>query len=176
MNKSLPVILSLFIVFHLCSVLLYPNPGSVLYRYVEPLISGYGNQLGLNTTWQFFSPNPGSLRHLEYNVIIESDDDIDIVPFTYPPQNEASLLKANQARLFYYTVRMITHQPHIENHLIPYLCRKHPEATSIALKAIDKKIPSMAKARLLEVDTFSDLHQDLDIPEQEFGCEREGGE
>ena len=68
-NKVLPIILSLYIVFHLTSVLLYPNPGSVLYRYMEPLISSYGNQFGFNTTWQFFSPNPGSLRYVEYSVI-----------------------------------------------------------------------------------------------------------
>ncbi|MCB0390925.1 MAG: hypothetical protein KDD58_06535 [Bdellovibrionales bacterium] len=173
MNRKITILLSLFIVFHFIAVLLYPNPSSVLYRYLEPIVGAYGNQFGFNTTWQFFSPDPGSLRYIKYNVIIESDDKIDIHKYTFPPQMDPSLLKSNQARLFYYTVRMITHQPNIENFLIPYLCRKHPEATSIALKPIDKKIPTMEKARYQQADSFSDLHQNVYIPEQEFGCQRE---
>jgi hypothetical protein len=170
--KWLPLILSVFLIYHIVAILLYPNPGSVLYRYLDPVFSAYGNQLGLNTTWQFFSPNPGTFRYLSYDTVIETDDDIDLKSYTFPPQDD-SLLQTNQARLFYFTVRMISHPPNIKKFLVPYLCRKHPEATSIALKAVDKRIPSMAKAKIFAAESFRDMHEEADIPEEEFGCDRE---
>ena len=140
---------------------------------MEPLIGSYGNQFGLNTTWQFFSPNPGSLRYLDYNAIIESEDKVDIESYTFPPQGDEVFFKTNQARMFYYMVRMITHSQNIADYLIPYLCRKHPQATSIAIKAVDKQIPTMEKARLQHAEDFSELWREAEIPEQEFGCSRE---
>lgn len=175
-NELLKIILSFFILFHLLAVGIYPNPNSVLTQSLSPLIRNYGNQLGLNTTWQFFSPNPGSIRYLEYDVIVENEEDIKIDKYSFPPQEDSSLWKANQGRLFYYSIRMISDTNNIANFLIPYLCRKHPEATSVALKAIDKRIPSMAKARYQGATGFSELQQQVDVPEQELGCERKGAE
>lgn len=173
---AIKIILSVFLVIHLIAVLLFPNPYSLLNHFFAPLINPYGNQLGLNTTWQFFSPDPGSLRYLEYDVVIESEENIDVQRQTFPPQQDSSLWKANQARIFYYAVRMVSHSDSIGNYLIPYLCRKHPEATSIALKAVDKRIPSMAKARSQKAASFQELHQEMDIPEQEASCRKESEE
>ena len=166
---------TLFILFHLLAVLVYPNPYSVLARYVQPIINPYGNLFGLNTTWQFFSPDPGQLRHIEYDVIVEDGEEIDFDTHTWPPDDK-NLLQVNRARRFYHAVRTIVAPARAELYLVPFLCRKHPQATSIAIKAIEKRAPSMERAEL-EGESFSKMNElSQSLQPQEYFCMREKGE
>ncbi len=171
-NRAFQFLLSLFILFHLCAVLLFPNPSSILSRNLSFFFNDYGNLLGLNTTWQFFSPNPGAMKYIDYDVIVEKEDEFDIKNYQFPPQGSQRNLKPNHSRLFYFAVRMVSSGENISRFFIPYLCRKHPEATSIAIKTVEKRILPIERVKLAQ-DDLLDEEGDYRLPDQELSCSRD---
>jgi hypothetical protein len=167
-NEVVRILISIFIVYHLIAVMLYPNPFSILSRDFSGLFNSYGNLLALNTTWQFFSPNPGAIKYINYDVIKEQDADFNISTFQFPPQDDKHLWKDNKGRLFYFTVRMISSSQNMSQFLIPFLCRKHSDADSIVIKAIEKNIPNIESAKM-----GAETEDNMNLPEQEYSCERE---
>src|SRR6185437_7677907 len=63
----LKILLSLFAAWQIFSIFVLPDPDSVVYRHFTNSIVQYGNLIGCNNTWRFFSPNP-LIRLLEYDV------------------------------------------------------------------------------------------------------------
>ena len=167
------LLVSIFLIYHLVAVLLFPNPYSVLARSLQPIFNSYGNLFGLNTTWQFFSPNPGQLRYIEYDVIVETESNIDISHHKWPPQDGSIYFKENLSRRFYHAVRTIMSPQSQEELLVPFLCRKHKNATSIAIKAVQKFVPTLERAKVENADSFSQLLKEIEVTAAEFGCQRE---
>src|SRR5437867_2035354 len=84
------IVLSCFIIFHIISVFVLPNPESIVYRNLT-LIPQYGNLFGLNTTWRFFSPNP-LIRLLEYDVFYrDKDGQLQMTSHQYPSMADHEL-------------------------------------------------------------------------------------
>lgn len=169
-QKHIKNIFSVFIIFHLFAIVLYPNPSSVLARELAPYINWYGNSLGLNTTWQFFSPDPGNIRSIEYQVIVEDEDNIKIFNHKWPPDDE-SLFTNNIGRRFYFSLRTILDSYRREMFFIPYLCQVHPEATSITIKAVQELVSSIEKAKIESLG-YDEIDEPMIVPAQEYGCER----
>ena len=174
MSRNLiKILLSLAIIYHLLAVIVFPNPNSILARSLAPLINPYGNTLGLNTTWQFFSPDPGHLRYVSYQVVVETGEDFQLEDFSWPPDNTEGMFTANIGRRFYHAFRTVLTDDKRQNYLVPFLCRKHPQATSIVIKTVNKVIPSIEEMQLESYSKFSDVQKTLPVPSQEYGCERE---
>ncbi len=66
-HQWLKVFLSIFAVWHIFSIFVLPDPDSIVYRHLTRSVVPYGNLIGFNNTWRFFSPNP-LIRLLEYDV------------------------------------------------------------------------------------------------------------
>ena len=82
------VSLSVFICFHITTMILVANPSSLLSRMAPHFMISYASTLGLNTTWQFFSPNPMGERYLEYEIHTENEPTFDDEQYYHywPPQ------------------------------------------------------------------------------------------
>lgn len=167
---SKKIFFSVFILFHLLCIVIFPNPYSVLARSFSSYINPYGNLFGFNTTWQFFSPDPGMLRYIDYQVVEEKDENIQIHDYRWPPLT--SFFSENRARKFYYGLRTALSEEKRKDFFVSFLCRLHPEATSIVIKTVSESIPSMEKMRVSSAKGFSDAVETIGIPMQEFGCER----
>lgn len=147
-RRLFKLLLSLFVVYHLIAVLLMPNHHSFVHREFGWLFLPYANTLGLNTPWQFFSPDPSSHVYFEYEVIPESIDR-DIEKHRWPPEDKSRYLVDNYMRLIYHSRFTTSSKERIETFLIPWLCRHHPGAREITVTTMSEELVSLDKARIL---------------------------
>ncbi|MCX7977885.1 MAG: hypothetical protein N2578_02655, partial [Bdellovibrionaceae bacterium] len=58
LRTPLLVLFSVWIVYHIVVISVIPNQSNFLNRYFEKAIVPYASQLGMNASWNFFSPDP----------------------------------------------------------------------------------------------------------------------
>ncbi len=142
------IILSVFVIYHLVAVTLIPNPDSLLTRTLSPLILPYTNTFGLNTPWQFFSPDPSSHVYFEYE-LSPPDENSKISTYRWPPASKEGYLADNYMRLIYHSRYTTSSPDRIDQFLIPWLCRHHPGAREITLRTLSEELISIDKATLI---------------------------
>ena len=161
-------------------MLVVANPGSILSREIPYFMIHYANTLGLNTTWQFFSPNPGGERYLEYEVHLDdgmSDEELvwdevmgDKDKYHYwPPKPGMGMLRENINRCFYHSLLSTFGEQRIKDVFIPWACRKHPEAYSISIRGKTKALPTIEVAQI-ENKSFEHLSKSYDFELKEHIC------
>ena len=148
-HNALKIFLSLFLIYHLAVILILPNSGSYLGRKTEHLITPYANYLGLNTTWNFFSPDPAQTMFLKYTIWSSSDDEEPIQGFI-PPEKEKIVLDSSKRRLLYAMRFLILDTQRMKSILAPWLCRQHPGAEIVKMEHILEPIPNLERAGLGE--------------------------
>jgi len=62
------VILSGWIVYNIFTMLVMPNLGAYFGRSTSRFITPYGNTVGLNASWNFFSPDPAHTMYIRYRI------------------------------------------------------------------------------------------------------------
>jgi hypothetical protein len=174
-NRSLMIrgALSVFIVYQLIVIIVLPNPSSILAHQVSSYLTPYANMFSMNTTWQFFSPNPGVVRYLEYAITYQ-DKKGEVVSEVYqwPPRHRDLIWVENYQRRNYHGLRSTMAPEKLEKYLFPFLCRLHPKAETISLKASYNSVPSLERAQL----EGSDLRDESSLRNfsiQEHICERD---
>lgn len=126
-----------------------PNSGSYLGRQSEKLTTGYANILGLNTTWNFFSPDPAQTMFLKYMVWF---DDVDVknpkdpVEGFIPPEKEKIVLDSSKRRLLYAMRFLILDTHRMKTILAPWLCKQYPGAQLVKMEHILEAIPNLEMA------------------------------
>ncbi|MGE3759713.1 MAG: hypothetical protein AB7H97_18245, partial [Pseudobdellovibrionaceae bacterium] len=73
MKSFSKVLISVWLVYHMATIILMPNGTSIVGRKYQHLFLNYANSISLNTTWNFFSPDPAHTIYLEYVVFFEND-------------------------------------------------------------------------------------------------------
>lgn len=155
LKKTLKVVLSFWLVYHLVVIVFFPNNSSYLVRHYSLPFQAYANQLALNTSWNFFSPDPAHVMYFKY-LIYSKDENLEPAEYFIPPEkNEGSFGPADR-RLFYAMRYMLLDQRRVEGILGPWLCKQHPEATKIHIEHIVEKIPSLDEVAFLDKSTDSD--------------------
>lgn len=169
------VLLSAFLIFHVTAILVLPNPESIIFRRVEKIFVNYGNLLGINTTWRFFSPNP-LIRMFEYEVV-ENDAyaeyAVEVERHRWPASVEAVGTREGFNRRLSYAMIMMANQLYLREILAPYLCRFHPLAKALNFYAVHREFPSVEKAQ-----TYVSGREDLEKMDRmglgEYPCGEEG--
>jgi hypothetical protein len=147
-QKLLKVILSVFIVFQLTCVFVLPNPDSIIYRELAPLVVTYGNFFDFNTTWRFFSPNP-MVRLMEYDVFTPGPDGKLITEsFRYPKSLEDEGSRENFNRKLNNAMYMMGRAEFLKDIFGPTICSWHPKADSIAVYMRGRVLPTIEKSKL----------------------------
>ena len=147
-------------------MLIVANPNSIPSRQAPNFMLHYTNTLGLNTTWQFFSPNPMGERYLEYTIYSASNKE-DFSDHHWPPR--AKIRQEKKNRLFTHSLYSTANEQHTRDVFIPWLCRKHPTAFSIFLQAKTKSLPSIEVAQI-DKKKFKFLSKSHDLPLKEYLC------
>lgn len=163
------ILLSVFVIFHLFAIFVLPNPENILYRTSAPLITEYGNLLGINTTWRFFSPNP-LIRYMEYTVY-NHDAEKNLVGevhrfprhFSEEPFFENFSRKLNNAML------MMNQVTFLREKFSKIMCGWHPGAETIAVASRGRIVPNIEKSQLFEGGRES-LGEVRSSPVAEFDC------
>lgn len=177
-TRVLKTVLSVFIAYHLLTVLILPMGNGLVIRELGRYFIPYANVLGFNTSWQFFSPGPSPIFYLEYT-------------YSYPPpagnddafdESEAKLLPEKRTHFgvsdFYsrrlYSMRFLSLDANrLEKYMAPWLCRRDPRAESVTIRQVIAQIQSVERHRSdLGVERFADMAEAVNGQRSTFACAR----
>lgn len=109
----------------------------------------YANLLGLNTPWNFFSPDPAQIVVLEYWVQRADDPNGENLERQQIPANTKQFIYDGTQRRVWYGLRAITAtRDRIEGAWLPYVCAKHPGAKEVRLRIVVAVVPNLDRARV----------------------------
>lgn len=152
-KKWLRHLLTLFLLYHVVVIVLMPNAGSILGRRWGHYIAPYANTLGMNATWEFFSPDPPQPFYFDYSVYFETeegDEKREPIDGYFPDWRTERTLHPNKIRLKNAVRFFALTRASVEQAFIGYLCRKYPEANRVRVRQMLELVPPLEKARLGE--------------------------
>ncbi|PIS11805.1 MAG: hypothetical protein COT73_01830 [Bdellovibrio sp. CG10_big_fil_rev_8_21_14_0_10_47_8] len=154
--KSRPILkgfISLFVLFQLLVIFIAPNASSYLGRSLLPFVFSYANQIGLNTTWNFFSPDPAHTMFTKYIVWFEDAEGNELKEAEHgyiPPEKENIVTDSSKRRFLYMMRFLILDTQRMKSILGPWICRSHPGASLVKMEHILESIPTLERAQLGE--------------------------
>ncbi len=176
MVKAAKLIISVWLVYHLFIILLFPNTQSLLSRKLDRFLLPYANSLNMNTPWQFFSPFPGPKFYIEYevsNTQTSENGDLQVEgkKYFYPSQDQRDPDWDNFRRRLY-SARFVSVDPQrLKDVFIPWVCRQHPGAMMVSAEVIMAPVPNIEKAQ-----TYSRISE-METPQTSFkvrgDCEKQ---
>jgi hypothetical protein len=141
-------LISIALVFHLLVIFIFPVSSSLLWSQFAPFMIPYANALGLNSTWQFFAPEPETWVYLEYEIDYSETPSEDVRPKIYKWPEPRKLLFDP----------LFTHQSSVKGFAfhfpkdIPltlgrWFCLQHEDAFSISFRRVSLAIPTFEDVR-----------------------------
>jgi len=165
----------IFATMHLVAIVLLPNTDSYAVRNLPSWLIQYANQIGINTTWNFFSPEPAHTMYYEYQIFFKNEDAEPFIGFI-PPQKEQVVVESSDRRLLYAMRFLLLDQRRIERVLIPFLCRKFPDAERISIRHHLLRLPSLDQATLEKEKPIRDLMVPQSGVSQDYRCQYQAQE
>jgi len=171
--KSIALI---FIGLHLIVILILPNVNSYAARHWMPtFLISYANQVGLNSTWNFFSPEPAHTMYYEYQIFL-NDDSVDPVIGFIPPQKKDVVTHSSDRRMLYAMRYFLLDSRRVERILIPFLCRKFPDSSRISIRHYLFQLPSLEQAVVDKEKSINDLIVPSSGVSQDYRCQEQKNE
>lgn len=171
--------LSIYIVYHLTAIIILPNSESVLGRWLSPYLTVYANNLGLNASWRFYSPDPVPYLYFEYEPMYEADVEREFETLHWPPRNRDEFLHDNYLRLTCHSQSSSVTADLSKRFLVPWLCRRHPDAYAISVRPIWEEVPTIERAGIEQRD-FAHMVETRSMAPEQYECANEesaaGGE
>lgn len=181
-NEKLPTqyplwlrgLLSAVIVLHLSIIIMLANGPSILGRLYQGWVLGYANQLGLNQTWNFFSPDPTHVHYLEYTLSFEAPDEkgnrVEDIVGSLPEEKTQIVLDSSKRRMLHAIRYMSLDPTRTEKLLAPFFCRKHPTASHLRIQHIMNLIPPLDRAALFADRPLHELMEEVPYRTLDFEC------
>lgn len=144
MKNLFKIIISVWIFYHLATIFLMPNGNSYVGRMYQQAFSSYANTFGLNSTWQFFSPDPAHMLYFEYDVYFYDnlgEPTQETIRGYFPDERDAGTIHPSLRRNMYLMRYLAVDPVRMDRFVMPWLCRKYPGASSVSLKVILNQIP-----------------------------------
>jgi hypothetical protein len=161
-----------WIIYHLFCILVLPNGNSFLGRYSEDYILPYANFLGLNTTWNFYSPDPAHTMYFAYTVHFENEKGEDVKPNLeefLPPEKDQIVTDSSKRRLLYAMRYLALDSNRSQVVLGPWICREYEGASRISIHHVIERIPQLDVAMDASEDV-SHLREISEGPNTDFDC------
>ena len=173
MSKICKGLFSVWIVYHLVVMILMPNGSSFLVRRSQSYLLPYANSIGLNATWNFFSPDPAHTMYFNYKVRFEDENGNETKPVFegwFPPEKQAVIVDSSKRR-FLYAVRFLLLDPkRLEVLFAPWLCREHPGSSKVIIQQITERIPYLDLA--LEKDLGQEMRTPVESQNIVYDCHK----
>lgn len=150
-KKWLQFLISLFLIYHLAVIMVLANSSSFLARRLSPLILPYANFFQLNTTWNFFAPDPAHTMFVKYKIEFNDDNGNEIkepVIGFIPPEKKRIVIDSSKRRFLYAMRFLLMDNNRMQTILGPWLCRENPGASRIFMENRFVAIPSLDDAIL----------------------------
>lgn len=172
-------LLSPAIAILLVLVVVMPNSNSVIGRMVPHFFQKLSHTLVISYPWTFFSPDPSAVVYWEYSVEINESKfkgtdedlvDIEMKTFRWPPKNPRTMYRVPYNRKIYHSRMSSLNEAQFRRFFIPHLCKLHPEADALFIKAVVKGHPDM-EAPMTQADVDAASKKILEnYPNLRFGC------
>ncbi len=169
MQKKFRFVLLAYALYHICAIVLMPNPTSLLSREFAGFFLPYTNLLGFNTTWQFYSPEPASYLFYSYEVQVP---DGETVSGRWPPAKSdvPHMFQENYNRIMYNSRYVTSSAERVEKFFVPFLCRKAPGALTVSISTTLEELPPLEKARL-DSDAVDSMKNRMREIERDYPCQ-----
>lgn len=157
------------------------NGSSFLGRYLERFFTPVANTIGLNTTWNFFSPDPAHTMYLKYDIFFEDaygNSLKDVIEGYYPPSKDLGGDFRLDLKRDSYVMRFVIVDPaRIPTFFIPWLCKKNPGASKVQVEIILNRIPSLDQVMAVvhpNLKKYENLSEAEEISRFSFECAHAG--
>lgn len=172
MKQAPLMIFSVWIVYHLFIILLMPNGSSHPGRALEPWVRPYASVLGMNTTWNFFSPDPAHTMYLKFTLFFDSEEDDSGEPVVsyLPEKKNVGVWDLSERRQLYAMRYMMLDRRRFEAILGPWLCRTNPGLSEAQIEHIIESIPTLDAASFRRDVDLRDLGQSYDFAREVYRC------
>lgn len=165
--------LSLWIVYNIFTMLVMPNIGAYFGRTSSRFITPYANTVGLNASWNFFSPDPAHTMYIRYMVNYfdkEGNSLKEPIEGYFPPEKNRSVSSIFRKRELYVMRFMVIEPKRLKVLMGPWLCRQFPGATSVDMEHIIETVPVLDQAVTFKNEGVKDLSQELDYAHESYSC------
>lgn len=149
------------------------NGSSFLGHYLAEYYTPVANMVGLNTTWNFFSPDPAHTMYLRYTVHFEDEygnPKQEAIQSLYPPEETNRDFATHIRRLSYQMRFLVASSEHIKKYFVPWICQKYPGATRIQTDVLLSRIPNLEVASTLSNSNYDDLVKQEEVNPNVFSC------
>lgn len=167
------ILLSLFVVYFCSMILIMANGSSYLGRFFQDRFILVANVLGLNTTWNFFSPDPAHVMWLKYIVVFTDDHGIetqDAIEDYYPPGKDSPDFGLASRRDSYAMRFLAVDSNKIETYFGPWMCKQHPGATRVRAELVINAIPTLDMAVTLKRFSFDEMMNENVYTKVDYDC------
>lgn len=178
MSLAFRILASIAILIQLIIVWTIPNSSSIPGRTISNWVSPYINQLGINSTYRFYAPDPPPTMFIEYEIvkrvsdledIEEKEDESDVR--TFPEELLGSILQERFNRRVASARWMSSFPGQMEKYFVQWICRRNPEADAVFVRQVIRDVPSVEKSKV-EKGNFEELTIQDKTTGQQFACIR----
>lgn len=171
---TLKIFLSVWIVYNLVAIILMPNAGSFLGRRYVKYVAPYANVVGLNSSWNFFSPDPVQTFYIKYFVeFFDSEGDTikDPIVGFFPQEGNQGVMDINRRRELYVMRFMVIAPNRLQALFAPWLCRQYPEATAVHIEQVIETVAALDEALTMSHSSLKDLSKEIPYASFDFRCD-----
>jgi hypothetical protein len=169
----LKIICSIWLVFHLACIFVLPDGGSFVGRYLQNYIVPYANTLGINVSWNFYSPDPANTMYFSSTIHFENSDGQEIKPSIeefLPPEKSEIVTDSSKRRLLYAMRYLAMSRNSLQVIMGPWICREHPGSTRVSIHHVVEKIPNLDTVLQYSQEQVANLREPLEGSNYEFKC------
>lgn len=173
LSLGLKAILSLWIVYNIFTMLVMPNIGAYFGRVSSRFITPYANTVGLNASWNFFSPDPAHVMYIRYLINYtdaEGTPTKEAVEGYFPPEKNQAVQSIFRKRELYVMRFMVIDPKRLKVFMGPWLCRQYPGATSVDMEHVIETVPPLDQVVAFKNEGVKDLSQELQYTRETISC------
>lgn len=176
---TLKILLSVWIVYNLITLVVMPNAGSFLGRKFGAWLGPYANVVGLNASWNFFSPDPAHTMYIKYYVeFLNADGEEVKEPITgyFPQEKNQGVMDITRRRELYVMRFMMIGANRLQALFAPWLCRQYPGATSVHIEQVIETVAPLDEVLTVSDQSVADLSREIQYANFDFRCDTPPGE
>jgi hypothetical protein len=172
-NFGLKIILSFWIVYHLLGILIMPSIQSIIVKEKGWIFRTYLNQIGFNTTWNLFSPDPATALFMKVKLVqrpLENGEEVEAIDLMLPTFGDEINWDPTKRRGLYMMRYALLDSDKTYRFLIPWYCRNYPQTQEIYIEGVGTRIPGIEQARIEKLYKISELRTRQTIKEYRGQC------
>lgn len=167
----LKVVLSIWGLYQIAVMLIMPNLSSYLGRSTQNFVSSYASMVGLNASWNFFSPDPAHTMYIRYLISFGEESDREPVEGTFPVEGKRGVRDLIRQRELYVMRYMVIDPRKLQYLMGPWFCRQYPGAQSVDMEHVVETVAPLQEAVTFHEERVESLSKQLQVTRVQYSCD-----